>query len=396
MCKYTIFHLECGHKGEDRADTRDCSHYKATGVPCDRENPTIRNRVSVVSQDRKGLCNNCTRRQRERDELAAMQRDLDRIREQNLAEAKERQRAHEEHERKMERQSRAEWDRMQREREQRDLDAALKASEAAKAEEKRRQQKELDDLEKAMRESRLQSPGGQSDLDGRILEWTKSVKETATSPVGHGDSSSIPAPPPMPPTPGKNSSTSATKPASPPATPAKTTMPPSPPTSERKLKEVNYSLPPVGKQDYGRFKMGGRSVPIHESQKLQEPNPEVPIPNAPSPYGRLGGPIKAADIPSFSHMQGGSVQPPTDYKAGLRKFSNPKPPAPTALDASNDELQAKLTKRRQWEADEEATSPTPSESASNIGSGPSTPTTSELGRTSTKRGSFSGPGKRRI
>jgi enabled protein len=151
MCKYTIYNLECGHPAEDHVDTKDCPHFQKTGVPCDRENPANRGRVSIKSEDRAGLCIKCIRRQREKAELDAMTRDEERAKQQSLAEAKEREEAAKAHEARMYKESAEEYERLRRKREQEDIEYMLQKSreEAAAV----REQKERDDLARALAES---------------------------------------------------------------------------------------------------------------------------------------------------------------------------------------------------------------------------------------------------
>jgi enabled protein len=155
MCKYTIFNLECGHPAEDHVESRDCPHYQRNGFPCDRENPANRDRVTVRSEGRKGLCRICQRKEQEKAELDAMQRETKKAREVSLAEAHEREQAAKEHEERIIRESTKEYERLLREREKADMEAALRASQDAH--EKRRQQ-EARDLENALKASRELPP----------------------------------------------------------------------------------------------------------------------------------------------------------------------------------------------------------------------------------------------
>jgi hypothetical protein len=151
MCKYTIYNLDCGHPAEDHVDPRDCPHFNATLVECDRENPANRNRVSVKTEDRKGICNKCRRKQREIEELEAMSRDEKRAKEQSQAEAKQRENDAAAHEERLLKESREEWERLQRKKEQEDLEFMLqKSREQAEAD---RVQKEQEDLAAALKAS---------------------------------------------------------------------------------------------------------------------------------------------------------------------------------------------------------------------------------------------------
>jgi len=150
MCKYTIYTLECGHAAEDHVDTKDCSHFQRTGVPCDRENLANRGRVSIKSEDRSGLCNKCQRRQREKSELDAMTRDEERAKKESLAEAKEREEAAKAHDDRLLKDSLDDYERQRREREQEDLEFMLEQSREEAAAQER---KERDDLVRALEES---------------------------------------------------------------------------------------------------------------------------------------------------------------------------------------------------------------------------------------------------
>jgi hypothetical protein len=144
MCKYTIYNLDCGHPAEDHVDPRDCPHFNATLVECDRENPANRNRVSVKTEDRKGICNKCRRKQREIEELAAMRRDEDLARQQSLAEAKKAEEAARAHEDRLLKESRDEYEKLRREQEQKDYEFMLqKSREQAEADRLRKEQEDL-------------------------------------------------------------------------------------------------------------------------------------------------------------------------------------------------------------------------------------------------------------
>jgi len=150
MCKYTIYNLECGHPAEDHVESKDCPHFQRTQVACDRDNPANRDRVSIKSEDRKGMCNKCLRRQREKTELDAMLRDEERARQQSLAEAKEKEAAMKAHEDRMLKESKEEYERQRRKREQEDIEYMLQKSREEAA---IREQKERDDLARALEES---------------------------------------------------------------------------------------------------------------------------------------------------------------------------------------------------------------------------------------------------
>jgi enabled protein len=156
MCKFTIYNLDCGHPGEDHVSSKDCPYFKETGVPCDRENPANRNRVNIKSEDRNGLCSKCRRRQQEMEELDAMRRDEERAKQQSLAESQQREAAAKAHEERLLEESRDEYERLRREREQADFEFMLrKSSEDAEA---ARLQKEQEDLARALKASGVLEP----------------------------------------------------------------------------------------------------------------------------------------------------------------------------------------------------------------------------------------------
>lgn len=152
MCKYTYAHLECGHRVDDVADTRDCPYFEEHGrIPCDADNPANRGRVTIRSEDRNGICNKCRRKQQEMSELDAMRRDEERAKEQSLAESREREKAANAHEERLYKESREEYERLRREREQADIEYMLQRSrEEAEA---ARLQQEQDDLAAAPKAS---------------------------------------------------------------------------------------------------------------------------------------------------------------------------------------------------------------------------------------------------
>jgi hypothetical protein len=171
MCKYTIYNSECGHPAEDHVSGKECPHFKETGVPCDRENPANRDRVSIKSEDRNGICNKCRRRQREIEELEAMRRDEERAKQQSLVESKEREAAAKAHEERLYKESREEHERLQREKEQAEVEFMLqKSREEAEA---ARLQKEQEDLSRAMKESCVLEPADRNvTVETKVSTWT--------------------------------------------------------------------------------------------------------------------------------------------------------------------------------------------------------------------------------
>ncbi|CAA9957350.1 Smc Chromosome segregation ATPase [Pyrenophora teres f. maculata] len=162
-------------------------------------------------------------------------------------------------------------------------------------------------------------------------------------------------------------------PATPPAVPgpAPSLRPRPTPISPRK--EINYSLPAVGDQKIGRFTLGTRAMPIHESQDLpaQPPTPGKLCPSGPSPMVRLGGAISASDVPLVRELKGQTNITPVPtalanvdaggngnrpVTGGLRKTTGPRkaPPPVPQRSGVDPKLEAMLAKRRTWEAEEAA------------------------------------------
>lgn len=138
--------------------------------------------------------------------------------------------------------------------------------------------------------------------------------------------------------------------------------PPAPPAPKpAQVKEINYSLPAVGDQKIGRFRLGSRAVPIHESQDIPETpaTPAKPMtPTTPAPFVRLGGAIPASDVPIVREIKGQVV--PMDTAAAstrpaipIRKISKGPPPPPPAVPGKDPQLEAMLAKRRAWEPEDD-------------------------------------------
>jgi hypothetical protein len=190
-----------------------------------------------------------------------------------------------------------------------------------------------------------------------MYEVKRTEKTTITHTTTYEPPVATSAPPPPPP------------PPPPPVKAAPRSRPP--PKEKSQPREVRYDLGPMGPQDIGHLTIGNRRQPIHESQKLQEPTGPKSLTRSSAPVSsvRLGGIVNAADIPIV--RQGPSMQVPVaGARANLRRSAGPRPQMPAFVEsAAQSELQAKLAKRRTWEADEDATSNfsvTPSDCASNV------------------------------
>lgn len=142
------------------------------------------------------------------------------------------------------------------------------------------------------------------------------------------------------------------EPASPPNNPA-------PPTPKS---PVDYSkmVGSVRAPEIGPYTIGGRRVPIHESQKIPE-QPKTPMTPAhkagPAPIARLGGIVQASPS-SMEWKPPQASTPGTPCTPNWQK--NPRPHSvskgiPTPPEPAIDPvLAAKLEKRRAWEAENEA------------------------------------------
>ncbi|KAF1916249.1 hypothetical protein BDU57DRAFT_516243 [Ampelomyces quisqualis] len=367
MCKYTYAHLECGHRVDDVADTRDCPCFEQHGrIPCDPDNPANRGRVTIRSEDRNGICNKCRRKQREISELDAMRRDEEQAKQQSLAESKERHEAAKAHEERLYKESREEYERLRREREQADIEYMLqKSTEEA---EEARLQKEQEDLAAALKAScMIEASDRNVTIDKKFVKETKQQQD-------------IPTAPPPPPVPAQL--------PSPPATPIRTSRPPRQRPAEKPAAPVDFSLP-VGQQEYSAYTIGGRRAPVHESQKQQAAkylsSPVTPL--SPAPVARLGTTIQPGSPSPRSAPGAASPIPVGDLRSGLRRTGGPRNSV-TARTNSDDgsELRAQLARRRTREPKEDTasrTSITPSESASNMPTRAPSPTGSDLSTAST-------------
>jgi hypothetical protein len=175
VCKYAIYNLECGHPAEDHGVAGECSHFQKTGVPCDRDNLANRGRVSIKTEDRDGLCNKCRRRQREMSELEAMSREEERVKQQSLAEAKEREAAAKAHEEKLFKESREEYERLRREREQAEIEHMLQKS--REEAEIAKEQKEQEELARALKASCVMDPVNRNiTVDNKVSSRTSGTQ----------------------------------------------------------------------------------------------------------------------------------------------------------------------------------------------------------------------------
>ncbi|EMD66514.1 hypothetical protein COCSADRAFT_188831 [Bipolaris sorokiniana ND90Pr] len=453
MCRFTIATLECGHPQEDHVDTYGCPYFQRSNLHCDRDNPNNKDRFTIKTWDREGICNRCLSVARKREE-EAIEREQKKYDEQRRREAKEReeelrrgerevlerghrqeeerltekkrreeaQRAHErqkwaseERTREVERKSKEEYERQIQLQMDKDMEYMMAKS---REEAERREREEEEEIQRALAESaRLirsersyqedqMSSGSREQGGGRIESWIESTSRTTTTTTMNNHSSSNSS--------GNNHSNSynnnhhnnnsshnnnnssypqkSSSPPSPPATPPtrKATSPPPPPplpvTAPRspvnksaarappppppapkpaaQAKEINYSLPAVGDQKIGRFRLGSRAVPVHESQDIPETpiTPAKPIaPTTPAPMVRLGGAIPVSDVPIVREIKGQIKPVPSAMENArpalpLRKPSvsrkGPPPPVPNR-DGRDPQLDAMLAKRRAWEPEEE-------------------------------------------
>ncbi|KAH6840274.1 hypothetical protein CC77DRAFT_1064896 [Alternaria alternata] len=313
-----------------------------------------------------------SRREQEKKKAAEEKRRAERE-----AEERARERSRREHEKKMaaeeartrevERQSKAEYERQLQERLDQDMQIMIQKSldEAA-----RKKKEEEEEMQRALRESaRLEHMERKYQEDAiRSTRTDVSIRTAAPpSPPATPPMKSMPPPPPPAPAPVPKLAVAKSAPRPPPA--------PKPATVSR---ETNYALPPVGEQKIGRFKLGGRSVPIHESQDIPDTptTSGIPMsPSSPAPFARLGGAIAPSDMPIMRELKG-QVPPVVpaamDSKAGLRKTGGPRkvpPPVPERMGV-DPKLAALLAKQRAWEPEDDdemgAKTVTPPESPSGI------------------------------
>ncbi|CAN9437274.1 unnamed protein product [Alternaria alternata] len=312
-----------------------------------------------------------SRREQEKKKAAEEKRRAERE-----AEERARERSRREHEKKMaaeeartrevERQSKAEYERQLQERLDQDMQIMIQKSldEAA-----RKKKEEEEEIQRALRESaRLEHMERKYQEDAIRSTRTDIPIRTAAppSPPATPPMKSMPPPPPAP------------APVPKPAVAKSAPRPPPAPKPATVSRETNYALPPVGEQKIGRFKLGGRSVPIHESQDIPDTptTSGIPMsPSSPAPFARLGGAIAPSDMPIMRELKG-QVPPVVpaamDSKAGLRKTGGPRkvpPPVPERMGV-DPKLAALLAKQRAWEPEDDdemgAKTVTPPESPSGI------------------------------
>ncbi|KAJ4375145.1 hypothetical protein N0V83_002229 [Neocucurbitaria cava] len=357
MCKYTIYSYDCGHPAEDNVDSQNCSEFQHTGVHCDRDNPANKARIKIKHKNRNGICEQCLYQagRSSKADADARQSDIEKVRELSLAETRaQEEEVQQRAEQKAREASRAEADRREAEHE-----AQIKEIERQSAMEFERQmrQREEDDFAFMMRQSREEADRLAHQREMEMVEraFRESLK-VDPSIRNYNDEVQVEKP--------------ATKP-------------------------IDYSLPAIGSQNIGRFKVGTRHMPIHPSQEIKEPapGPSPSMTTSPlSPVARLGGTI-APTLPSMREARGPGIQIPSaqDARAGLRstgglvrRLTSTSQDEPNVIDPK---LKAVMEKRRQWEkeADDTASNAssgliTPSQSSSNVRTRRSTPAGSAVGR----------------
>ncbi|ENI04441.1 hypothetical protein COCC4DRAFT_51182 [Bipolaris maydis ATCC 48331] len=443
--EFTIATLECGHPQEDHVDTYGCPYFQRSNLHCDRDNPNNKDRFTIKTWDREGICNRCLSVARKREE-EAIEREQKKYDEQRRREAKEREEelrrgerevlerghrqeeerlaekkrreealraqerqkwASEERTREVERKSKEEYERQIQLQMDKDMEYMMAKS---REEAERREREEEEEIQRALAESaRLirsersyqedqMSSGSREQSGGRIESWIESTSRTTTTTTinnhssgnnhsnsynsNHNNSSSShnsnsnypqkssspPSPPATPPT------RKATSPPPPPPLPVTAPVnksaaraPPPPPPAPKpagQAKEINYSLPAVGDQKIGRFRLGSRAVPVHESQDIPETpiTPAKPIaPSTPAPMVRLGGAIPVSDVPIVREIKGQvkpvpsameNARPALPFRKPSVSRKGPPPPVPNR-DGRDPQLEAMLAKRRAWEPEED-------------------------------------------
>ncbi|KAF1942491.1 hypothetical protein EJ02DRAFT_465699 [Clathrospora elynae] len=306
------------------------------------------------------------KKMREESRMQAQTRDEElrraeqRACEESLADYERQKAAMEAQTREAERQSLEAYNRQVQEREAEELRFMIEKS---REEALRKQRQEEEETQQALRESaslalanrKYQDEvirSGVNDLRGGLKEHWAEIQTTRTI-VTEVLRAPIPAPAPAPPPP---------PPAPAPIAPKiiKQAPRPPPPTRPKPPKPVDFTLPAMGPQIIGRFKLGTRSQPIHPSQEIeaQSPGPlQQPLsPTAPAPFARLGGAIAASDMPVVREARGPSIPVPSamDSRAGLRRTTGPRKMMPVQAENGVDpKLQAMLAKQRMWEEPED-------------------------------------------
>ena len=382
MCNYTIYSFDCGHPAEDHVESKGCTEFERTGIHCDRENPANRGRIKVKSQNRTGTCGICRRIGRESDEIAAMQREMQRARELSLAEAKAQERKMRKAEQRAREESLAEAEarRLAHEARMKELER-----ESVELYERQMREKEATEMAFMLQKSMEEEEERRRQEEERMHEaMVESLKLTASAQI-HQDKQIPPAPPLPPPSDLKTGNKS----------PSHTSASLHKPTQHR---PVDYSTSAIGPQNIGRFKLGTRSQPIHPSQEIQEPKDSAShlSPLRPSPSVRLGSQISphlSPTRPARSPVV--QVPPSTEPRGDIRRTAGPRSPLQSPVETHIDpQLQKLLAKRRTWESAEEEDSPSnfspsPSQSASNIPS-PASPSTASTRRDSRAAATLTG------
>ncbi|PVI02193.1 hypothetical protein DM02DRAFT_670761 [Periconia macrospinosa] len=345
MCRFTYTFYECGHRTED--NVRGCNHYKRDGIHCDIDNPEIkRTRCELDLQNRLGFCPRCVHLEQMRADEAALKKDLEKAKLFDAEEQERNRQAHEAHLRKVRRESYQQF-----------------------------QSQEDQTLARVRKENKERAQQNNTNREADMVE---------------SSSSTPPPPPPLPTTATATATTTASASASAHSRSSATTVehaaPPPPPLPSHgavpNFPPPNYSQPPKD-QTYGRFKIGTRHQPIHPSQDLPE-TPATPAtqlhPQEPAPSARL-----ASTVAPESPAPAGFAIPTGDQRSRLRstqveKSSPLGTSPPSTQEQPLNELEALWNKRGiQREADEDegynsGCSITPSQSASQIASSPSSGT----------------------
>lgn len=331
-------------KEEERADEIEKTRLAkaAAAEKLRQENKDKAKREAKRKQQKEDARQAELRRQRELDEAEdeiRRQEDLDEIaREKRRKREEDRREA--EHQEKL-RRKRDDANRRQAERDEAERQEAAEQQRIEQAEFERRQ-KEIEDQNQVLARAAQEA----KDRDGAAERLARmEAEEAAASELDRkltqrrfaSETQATPAPPP------EQIRTKA-KPAS----------PPTKPTVDIAGVIGNHGSPELG---YGMI--GGRRIPIHESQRRPEPLKTAappPVKRGPTPISRLGGTI--ASSPHDYKIQQPSLvatpgTPTPDWKKNIRKTSVSTPvPAPesTGVDA---ELRARLAKQRAWEAEQE-------------------------------------------
>ncbi|KAJ4360672.1 uncharacterized protein N0V89_001238 [Didymosphaeria variabile] len=401
MCEFTYTHLECGHRKQDHIDTSLCAYFERTSVHCQPDNRQHRERgTTVVTRKRKGRCFDCLQEAENADLAAAIKESLEASEKAKRArEAAERVQKEEEQRMEWERKAWKQHEDAKLAERRRREDAEIIKNNAAAAAERRakeaaelqaqmqKEQQELFDriareeaeeaaelefkkdaehkerlrFQKAEHERKLAEKAKEAK---RLREAARKAQEVADEQNRHNREADL----------GRQYEADEDrverekeelerKLARERAAEAAETVspPPTHTTTFTSKTAVDYStlVGHHGHQEIGHGMLGNRRIPLHESQKRAEPTRPPTTPSfktAPTPMASLARPVQSSPTdyripqPSFTATSGTTTP---DWKKNIRPRSGSsiiptaEPSGPTS------ELESRLAKRREWEAEQE-------------------------------------------